>query len=307
MQQAARQARRAPSPDVIRGRSSPLAQRPHPPGAVAAAVAQCRGVRASGGASAMDASAAAKLTVPLLRAELEKRGLDTKGLKAQLVERLTKALADADAAPAASDMAVDEPPQPAAAVLEHGSADAVAAARDPPAATAPQSLPAAGATQPHVADAPSLAVDPPVAAPVRELRSARRVPTLTCDGVLHRLGTQPAVEFAASAVPQTNASPPERSRATAAPAAAGVKRSAAQSVGGLTVRGVRQPLLSLSRAVRNSDSPFRLPRSAASRGPAHADRGRALAPRTGQATAAAGRRARGKDIRGGAGRRSSRT
>ena len=36
-----------------------------------------------------------KMTVPVLRKELEKLGLDTSGLKAVLVERLTKARAEA--------------------------------------------------------------------------------------------------------------------------------------------------------------------------------------------------------------------
>ncbi len=46
--------------------------------------------------AALTAEGVGKLTVPLLRAELEKRGLDAKGLKAALVARLVEALAGGD-------------------------------------------------------------------------------------------------------------------------------------------------------------------------------------------------------------------
>jgi far upstream element-binding protein len=47
--------------------------------------------------AALTAEGVGKLTVPLLRAELEKRSLDAKGLKAALVARLVEALAGGDA------------------------------------------------------------------------------------------------------------------------------------------------------------------------------------------------------------------
>jgi hypothetical protein len=47
--------------------------------------------------ASLDAAGVAKMTVPQLRAALEERGLDSKGLKAALVARLLDALAAGDA------------------------------------------------------------------------------------------------------------------------------------------------------------------------------------------------------------------
>ena len=64
------------------------------------------------------------MKVAELRDELEKRGLDTSGLKAVLVERLTEALQAApeeEAAPAAEEQEA-APPEPAAQVGRRGGA-----------------------------------------------------------------------------------------------------------------------------------------------------------------------------------------
>ena len=49
--------------------------------------------------ASLDAAGVAKMTVPQLRAALEERGLDTKGLKAALASRLLEALAAGGDAP----------------------------------------------------------------------------------------------------------------------------------------------------------------------------------------------------------------
>ena len=68
----------------------------------------------------MAPSDVSKLTVPALRKELEKLGLDSTGLKAVLVERLTKAHEEAAAAP-------EPEPAPAPAPAVEEGADAAAA------------------------------------------------------------------------------------------------------------------------------------------------------------------------------------
>ncbi len=108
-----------------------------------------------------------KLTVPLLRAQLQARGLPTNGLKAELVSRLQTAL---DAEACSADMAVDAAPAaPAAAapaaVAEPEPMDAAAQASAP----APVVAPAADAAAAAVAEPPSTvaraAAAQPVAAP----------------------------------------------------------------------------------------------------------------------------------------------
>ena len=112
-----------------------------------------------------------KMTVPVLRKELEKLGLDTSGLKAVLVERLTKARAEA-AALLDRAAAADVPPR--LARVRHVCGDGDAGADRPPAVRhmAPHSVTAA------VLPASPLCLPPPATTPgrTRSLNTAATTP-----------------------------------------------------------------------------------------------------------------------------------
>jgi hypothetical protein len=93
-----------------------------------------------------------KLTVPVLRDHLAKRGLDTSGLKAVLVARLKDAIA-ADAAADAAAPPAAQGDSPAAAEPTPAAPAAAAPVAEPPAAAADEVQPVAAASRPGRRDA----------------------------------------------------------------------------------------------------------------------------------------------------------
>jgi hypothetical protein len=124
-----------------------------------------------------DAVAPEKLTVPLLRAQLQSRGLSTDGLKAALVARLTQALREAPLQDDTSDMAVDATPDsasaPEVAAAAQAAAPAAASAEEAVAAqaVAAPSPAACDATVATVAEAPAIHAAELSAVQVRQRRS----------------------------------------------------------------------------------------------------------------------------------------
>jgi|Laugresbdmm110sn_1035088.scaffolds.fasta_scaffold137071_1 hypothetical protein len=94
-----------------------------------------------------------KLTVPLLRAELERRGLETSGLKAVLVARLEGALASETGAAAAAEAAPEPAATPVVQPIEAAPAPSATLAEPEPMEIAESPVTAA----PEVRPRPSLA------------------------------------------------------------------------------------------------------------------------------------------------------
>ena len=113
----------------------------------------------------LTADGVAKLTVPLLKAALQARGLPTTGLKADLVARLVEALQQATPA---ADAAADAEPVAEAPVAE---AAEPAVAAEPASAAKPSVQPVA-APEPVPAAAPAPAQAPPAQSPVRQCAAA---------------------------------------------------------------------------------------------------------------------------------------
>jgi hypothetical protein len=203
-----------------------------------------------------DAVPPEKLTVAVLRAQLQARGLSTDGLKPVLVARLTQALSETAAAAqdGASDMAVDAPldavpaPEaaaaaPAAAASEVVPAPEVAAAAPAAAAEEAVAAPAAAAPSPAaaaaaVADAPpvrpaELPAVPVARAPVR-VRLAARVHARCCAPCNPKPSSRAA--RAPSCLPAHLQAP--KAAAAAPRNAAGGISAAANGGGGMTVREV---------------------------------------------------------------------
>ena len=103
----------------------------------------------------------AKLTVPLLKAELQARGLPNTGLKADLVARLVDALQQA---PPAAGAAADAAPVAEASRAEAAEPAAPAA----PASPAKPSLQPVAAPEPVPVAEPAPASAPPAQSPVRQ-------------------------------------------------------------------------------------------------------------------------------------------
>ena len=112
----------------------------------------------------LKADGVAKLTVPLLKAALQARGLPITGLKADLVARLVEVLQQAT--PAAGAAADAEP------VAEAPGAEAEPAAPAAPASPAKPSVQPVAAPEPVPAAASAPAPAPPAQSPVRQCAAA---------------------------------------------------------------------------------------------------------------------------------------